>query len=84
MSAAERYVGTMGGGMDQAVILLAQAGSALKIDFFPLRITHVNLPPAYRVVICNSMIRAPKTAEARLLYKVAPECRIATAVLARP
>jgi N-acetylgalactosamine kinase len=84
MSAAERYVGTMGGGMDQAVILLAQAGSALKIDFFPLRITHVNLPPAYRVVICNSMIRAPKTAEARLLYNRLPiECRIATAVLAR-
>ena len=84
MAAAEQYVGTMGGGMDQAVILLAQAGSALKIDFFPLRITHVNLPPAYRVVICNSMIRAPKTAEARLLYNRLPiECRIATAVLAR-
>jgi N-acetylgalactosamine kinase len=83
MAAAERYVGTMGGGMDQAVVLLAQAGTSLKIDFFPLRATTVHLPPAYSVVICNSMIQAPKTAEARLLYNRLPiECRIATALLA--
>jgi galactokinase len=44
MAAAERYVGTMGGGMDQAVVLLAQAGTSLKIDFFPLRATTVHLP----------------------------------------
>ena len=37
LASAERYVGTAGGGMDQAVCLQAVEGHALKIDFFPLR-----------------------------------------------
>ena len=32
---AERYVGTLSGGMDQATALLARADHALRIDFFP-------------------------------------------------
>jgi galactokinase len=34
---AERYVGTEGGGMDQACECLAEQGSALRIDFRPLK-----------------------------------------------
>ncbi|HHT26660.1 MAG TPA: galactokinase [Firmicutes bacterium] len=83
MAAAERYVGTMGGGMDQAVILLAQADSALKIDFYPLRTQSVTLPEGYSVVICNSLVVAPKTEAARLNYNRRPlECHLATALLA--
>ena len=34
---AERYVGTEGGGMDQACECLAEHGAALRIDFRPLK-----------------------------------------------
>lgn len=83
MATAERYVGTMGGGMDQAVEILAQAGAAVKIDFFPVRTMPVELPQDYSVVICNSMVVAPKTATARLNYNRRPiECRLAAQLLA--
>jgi N-acetylgalactosamine kinase len=83
MATAERYVGTMGGGMDQAVILLAQTGAALKIDFYPVRTQAVVLPVGYSIVICNSMVVAPKTETARLNYNRRPlECHLATALLA--
>src|SRR6059058_1027061 len=40
----ERYVGTAGGGMDQAIILGARAGCASRIDFHPLRLTPTAVP----------------------------------------
>ena len=39
LARGERYVGTAGGGMDQAIILGAQAGCASRIDSHPLRLT---------------------------------------------
>ena len=57
MAEAEHYVGTRGGGMDQAVCLLAAPGHALKIDFFPLRVAPVPFPPGCRIVAAHSTVR---------------------------
>jgi N-acetylgalactosamine kinase len=81
---AERYVGSEGGGMDQAVSLLAEAGAALKIDFFPLRTEAVTLPERLSFVVCNSLIRAPKSEEIRYAYnRRVIECRLAAALLSK-
>jgi galactokinase len=68
LAAAERYVGTQGGGMDQATILLSERDSALKIDFFPLRFERAAMPPNWRLAICHSLVRAEKTKEAMDRY----------------
>ena len=83
MANAERYVGTAGGGMDQAVCIQAEEGCALKIDFFPLRTRAVPIPAGASVVVANSLIVAEKTGEARLKYNRRPmECRLATRLVA--
>jgi galactokinase len=83
-AAAERFVGTQSGGMDQAVCLLAQAGHALRIDFDPLRPRSVAMPSGYTVVVCHSLVEAEKSGAARAAYngRVA-ECRLACRVLER-
>jgi len=84
LASAEHYVGTQGGGMDQAVCLLGEEGKALKIDFFPLRAEPVSIPEGWSIVICNSLIQAEKTRAALRLYNRRPiECRIATAMLGK-
>jgi N-acetylgalactosamine kinase len=84
LARAERYVGSEGGGMDQAVSLLAEAGHAVRIDFFPLRTELVPLRRELTFVVCNSLIRAPKSENVRYAYnRRVVECRLATALLAR-
>jgi N-acetylgalactosamine kinase len=84
LAKAERYVGSEGGGMDQAVSLLAEAGKALMIDFFPLKTRPTPLPEEIVFVVCNSLIRAPKSESVRYEYnRRVIECRIATALLAK-
>ena len=63
MAAAERYVGTQGGGMDHAASLLSESGKALKIDFFPLRVQPVDIARGFSFLVCNSMIAAQKSAQ---------------------
>jgi len=84
LARAERYVGSEGGGMDQAVSLLAESGKALKIDFFPLRTQLTILPENLSFVVCNSLIRAPKSESVRYAYnRRVIECRLATALVAK-
>ena len=84
MAVSERYVGTAGGGMDQAACIQAEAGCALKIDFFPLRTRAVSIPDNVSVVVANSLVTAEKTGTARLKYNRRPmECRLATRVVAK-
>ena len=79
---AERYVGTLSGGMDQATSLLAQAGHALRIDFFPLRVRTVPLLAGYSIIVCNSMVQAEKSGAAKHAYNLRViECRLACRVL---
>src|SRR6266480_4640422 len=47
----ERYVGTAGGGMDQAIILGAQVGCASRIDFHPLRLTPTAVPADWQFLV---------------------------------
>jgi len=79
---AEQYVGTQGGGMDQAASLLGRSGHALRIDFRPLRVTPIPLLPGHVIVVANSLARASK-AESVGYNTRAAECRLAAAVLAR-
>ncbi|MBL0175912.1 MAG: galactokinase [Ignavibacteria bacterium] len=83
LARAERHAGAEGGGMDQAIALLARKGHALKIDFFPLRTRPVPIPDGCDFVVCNSLVPAAKTAAAREAYnhRVA-ECRLAALLLA--
>jgi N-acetylgalactosamine kinase len=79
---AERYVGTLSGGMDQAVSLLAQAGHALRIDFAPLRCRPVPLPARHAIVVCHSLVQAEKSGLAKHAYNQRViECRLACRVL---
>ena len=84
MSEGERYVGTQGGGMDQAICLLGREGKAVRIDFFPLRQSYADFPEGCSIIVANSLMRAAKTENALVHYNRRPaECRLATAVLNR-
>ncbi|MDT8436202.1 MAG: galactokinase family protein [Gemmatimonadota bacterium] len=83
LAEAERYVGTRGGGMDQAVCLGARFGHAARISFDPLRIAHLRVPPDWRLVVAFSLAPARKSAGARERYnRLRSEVEAATAALA--
>lgn len=65
---SERYVGTAGGGMDQASICLSQKGTAQLISFNPLMAEAVPLPSDGVLVVCNSCREAPKAEHAATCY----------------
>jgi N-acetylgalactosamine kinase len=84
LPAAERYVGTLSGGMDQATSLLAQRGHALRIDFFPLRVRTVPLPRGYSIVVCYSLVQVQKSGTARRGYNLRViECHLGCRILER-
>src|SRR5216110_2747802 len=64
----ERYVGTAGGGMDQAIILGAQAGCASRIDFHPLRLTPTAVPADWQFLVAWSLVHAEKSGAAQQAY----------------
>src|SRR5256712_2633214 len=64
----ERYVGTAGGGMDQAIILGARAGCASRIDFHPLRLTPTAVPADWQFLVAWSLVHAEKSGAARQAY----------------
>ena len=70
MAEAERYTGTRGGGMDQAISMAAREGCASRIDFSPLRASHVEVPDDWRFVVADSGIRAEKSGSARASYNL--------------
>ena len=80
---SERYVGTEGGGMDQAAAFLSTAGAAKLIAFHPLRASPVPLPPRTVVVVANSLVAAHKYVTAGSCFnKRVAECRLAARVIA--
>lgn len=79
---SERYIGTLSGGMDQAICMLATSGKAKRVDFDPLNATDVQLPADAVFVVANSCVEANKAAFADYNIRVV-ECRLAARVLAR-
>ncbi len=80
---AERHVGVETGGMDQEVIVFAEAGAALRIDFEPPARRIVPLPPGLALVVAFSGEAAPKGTTARESYNErVVGARIAAAMLA--
>ena len=65
---AERHVGVESGGMDQTVILFAESGSALRIDFEPPAHRNVLIPDGLAFVVAASGDEAPKGGAARAAY----------------
>ncbi len=80
----ELYIGTMSGGMDQAISCLGTAGAAARIDFDPLVATPVRLPAAAVFVVANSMEESPKAVDAERRYnKRVTEGKLAAKLLAK-
>jgi N-acetylgalactosamine kinase len=81
---AERYVGVNGGGMDQAISVMARQGVAMLVDFDPVRASEVPLPEKALFVVGHSLAVSKKaeTADKRYNLRVV-ECRLAAALLAR-
>lgn len=65
---AERRVGVETGGMDQAVIVFAEAGNALRIDFKPPSRRNAAIPAGFAFVVASSGEVAPKGGIARDAY----------------
>jgi galactokinase len=72
LARGERYVGTAGGGMDQSIILGAQAGCASRIEFHPLRLTPTAVPADWRFIVAWSLVHAEKSGAARQAYNERP------------
>lgn len=81
---AEWHVGTAGGGMDQAAVLLSEKGFASHIEFDPLRVRKVKLPKGIHFIVANSLCPSAK-AETRdtNFNKRVFECKLGTYLLRR-
>jgi len=65
---AEQYVGTRGGGMDQAISVCALEGCAARIEFEPVRVTPVSVPADWRFVVADTGVQAHKSGNAKETY----------------
>lgn len=84
MARAERYTGTRGGGMDQAISLGAREGHASRIEFEPLRMIHSPVPAGWRFVVAHTLVRAEKSGSAQAAYnRRRKECEDALSTVAR-
>ena len=68
MADAEQYVGTRGGGMDQAISSGGKAGCAARVEFDPLRVEPVPVPTGWKFVVAHSLVQAHKSGGAREGY----------------
>jgi galactokinase len=64
----ERYTGTQGGGMDQTISLCALRGYAARIDFDPVRVSHVPIPAGWAFAVVDTGTSAEKSGAAQEAY----------------
>jgi len=77
----EQFVGTRGGGMDHAASLASQTGCASLIEFDPLAVYPVPIPPDWAFLVAHSLTAAEKSGAVRQQYNA---CRAGgTTALAR-
>jgi len=69
---AEHFVGTAGGGMDQSILLNAEAGHATKINFIPLQFESLPIPDSHVFLVCDSMVVSEKTGASLRKYNAGP------------
>ena len=79
---SERFIGTEGGGMDQAISFLGEPGKAFMIQFNPIRPSEVKLPDSFGFVISNTLVSSCKAAECSFNTRVA-ECHVAASVMGK-
>lgn len=80
---AEHHIGTQGGGMDQAIALLATHGCAKHIEFHPsLRTQDVKLPGAAVFVVAQSCAQKNKAQSNEFNTRVV-ECRLGAKIIAK-
>jgi galactokinase len=83
MADSERYVGTRGGGMDQAICVAAKEGHASKIGFNPITLKTTSVPDEWRFVVANSLVEAQKSGAAKETYNQRTrQCRDALVMVA--
>jgi len=81
---SEWYVGTRAGGMDQAASILGRRDHALFIEFDPLRVRAVRMPPNAALVVADSREVADKSGMVRAEYnRRVVECGLAARILGR-
>ncbi len=81
---SEWYVGTRAGGMDQAASILGRRDHALFIEFDPLRVRAVRMPPNAALVVADSREVADKSGKVRAEYnRRVVECALAARILGR-
>ncbi len=64
----EQFVGTRGGGMDHAASLASREGCASLIEFEPLSVQTVPVPPGWAFLVAHSLTTAEKSGTARQQY----------------
>ncbi|VDN55077.1 unnamed protein product [Dracunculus medinensis] len=79
---AEQFVGVEGGGMDQAIEILADKGNALLIEFNPLRSEKIYLPENAHFAVLHSGRMLSKAASSQYNERVV-ECRISAQIIAK-
>jgi N-acetylgalactosamine kinase len=71
----EWFVGTRGGSADHAAVKFGQKGRVAKVRFFEFAVEDmVDFPAKHRVVICNSLVQAKKSANARDIFNQRVTC----------
>jgi galactokinase len=64
----EQFVGTRGGGMDHAASLASRAGCASLVEFAPLSVAPIPVPPGWAFLVAHSLQTAEKSGAAREEY----------------
>ena len=73
---AEWYVGTRGGGGDHAAIKFGRLDHVTHIGSFPLTVDWIPFPPACRIVLANSLVKAEKSVGARDAFNQRVACYV--------
>jgi galactokinase len=68
LAEAEQFVGTRGGGMDQAICLGAVSGCASIVEFDPLRLSPIEVPTGWRFVVASTLMTAEKSGAMQEAY----------------